>query len=330
VAANGNNRSRLLLVILLVTSLFLITLDLRGVSITKTSRTATQSFLAPVQRTVSDFFSPVGNFFSDVKNFGKTKAELTAIKAQNEKLKGELVINADIQGQLDKLKAALNLAGRGKFQVVSGRVIGEGSASTFSQTITIDAGSKDGVKKDMTVVSGAGLVGIVKETTANSSIVLLMSDPTFRVGVRIARSQGVGVLLGQGNGSYLLQLLDAAGTIKKGDQLLTLGSDGNRPFVAGIPVGQVISVNDTTASLTQEANVKGFVSLNNLGVVSVIVGNLNNDPKNALVPTPDPVVTRYVTETLTAGAPIPGTTPTPSVSTKATPTPAPTASKKKA
>jgi len=82
--------------------------------------------------------------------------------------------------------------------------------------------------------------------------------------------------------------------------------------------------------LTQEANVKGFVSLNNLGVVSVIVGNLNNDPKNALLPTPDPVVTRYINETLTAGAPIPSATPTPSVSTKATPTPTPTASKKKA
>jgi len=328
VAVNGNNRSRLLLVILLVTSLFLITLDLRGVSITKSSRSATESFLAPVQRGVSDFFSPVGNFFSNVKNFGKTKAELSATKAENEKLKNELVVSADVQGQLTKLKAALNLAGRGKFQVVSGRVIGEGSASTFSQTITIDAGSSDGVKKDMTVISGAGLIGIVKETTANSSIVLLMSDPTFRVGVRIARSQGVGVLLGQGNGSYLLQLLDAAGTIQKDDVLLTLGSDGNRPFVAGIPVGRVTSVNDTTASLTQEANVKGFVTLNNLGVVSVIVGNLNNDPKNALVPTPDPVVTTYVTETVTPGTAIPGASPTPTASPA--PKPTPSASKKKA
>jgi len=182
------------------------------------------------------------------------------------------------------------------------------------------------VKKDITVISGAGLVGIVKETTANSSIVLLMSDPTFRVGVRIARSQGVGVLLGQGNGTYLLQLLDAAGTIKKGDLLLTLGSDGNRPFVSGIPVGRVTSVNDTTASLTQEANVTGFATLNNLGVVSVIVGNINNDPKNALLPTPDPVVTTYVTETLTAGSPTSGAAPT----TSPTPKPTPSSTKKKA
>jgi rod shape-determining protein MreC len=85
VAAGGNNRSRLLLVILLVTSLFLITLDLRGVSITSNSRTATQSFLAPIQRGVSDLFSPVGNFFSDIKNFGKTKAELKDLKKENAK-----------------------------------------------------------------------------------------------------------------------------------------------------------------------------------------------------------------------------------------------------
>ena len=81
-AAGGNNRSRLLLVILLVTSLFLITLDLRGVNITKNSRSATQSFLAPIQRGVSDLFSPVGNFFSDIKNFGKTKSELKELKKQ--------------------------------------------------------------------------------------------------------------------------------------------------------------------------------------------------------------------------------------------------------
>ena len=146
-AAGGNNRSRLLLVILLVTSLFLITLDLRGVSITKNSRAATQSLLAPVQRGVSDFFSPVGNFFSDIKNFGKTKAELKDLKSENAKLRKKVIFNKDTNGQLNKLKGVLDLAGRGGYKVVSARVIGKGSSSTFSQTITIDAGTNDGVKK---------------------------------------------------------------------------------------------------------------------------------------------------------------------------------------
>jgi len=319
VAMNGNNRSRLLLVTLLVTSLFLITLDLRGVSVTQSSRSATQSFLAPIQRGVSDFFSPVGNFFSNVKNFGKTKAELNQVKKQNEALKKEVVLNSDIKGQLDQLKGALDLAARGGFKVVAARVIGHGSASTFSQTITLDVGSTSGIRKDQTVISESGLVGVVKEVTSSSAIVLLMSDPTFRVGVRIARSQGMGVLIGQGGKRYLVQLLDSSGKFQVGDALLTLGSDGFKPFVSGIPVGKIISVNSTTASLTQEADVSAYSNLGELGVVTVIVGNLSSDPHNALVPTPAPTRTVYVTST---GAPPVDTatlTPSPSPSLTSAP-----------
>ena len=96
-AVGGGNRPRLLLIILLVTSLFLITLDLRGISITQTSRSATQSFLAPIQRGFSDFFTPVGNFLSDIKNFGNVKNENEALRNENEKLKSKIVLNKDIE-----------------------------------------------------------------------------------------------------------------------------------------------------------------------------------------------------------------------------------------
>ena len=310
-AAGGNNRSRLLLVILLVTSLFLITLDLRGVSITSNSRTATQSFLAPIQRGVSDLFSPVGNFFSDIKNFGKTKAELKDLKKENAKLREKVIFNKDTLGELKKLKGVLDLAGRGSYKVVSARVIGKGSASTFSQTITIDAGSNDGIKKDMTVIGEFGLVGVVKSTTSTSSIVLLMNDPTFRIGVRIARSQSIGVLMGEGDNSYTLQLLDPSGSIEKDDVLLSLGSDNNKPFVPGVPVGYVKSVKNTSATLTQEAIVGSYSNLGSLGVVSVIISSANGGPKDALIPRPmpTPTTTIYVTQPPEPATATPSATP---------------------
>ena len=297
-AGGGNNRSRLLLVILLVTSLFLITLDLRGVSVTKNSRNATQSFLAPIQRGVSDLFSPVGNFFGDIKNFGKTKAQLKELKKENAKLRKKVIFNKDTAGQLKKLKNVLDLAGRGSYKIVSARVIGKGSSSTFSQTITIDAGSNDGIKKDMTVMGELGLVGVVRSTTSTSAIVLLMSDPTFRIGVRIARSQSIGVLMGEGDNSYTLQLLDPAGNIEKGDVLLSLGSDNNKPFVPGVPVGYVKEVANTSATLTQEATVRSYSNFGGLGVVSVIIKSSGSGPKDALIPRPrpTPTTTIYVTQ----------------------------------
>jgi rod shape-determining protein MreC len=320
VAQGGNNRSRLLLVILLVTSLFLITLDLRGISLTSTSRSATQSFLAPVQRSVSNFFSPVNNFFSDIKNFGKTKAQLKDAQAANAKLKAQVIVSQDIQGQLMQLRDVLDLAGRGHLSVVSGRVIGRGSTSTFSQTITIDVGSRSGVSKDMSVIANGGLVGAVKSVTSNSAIVLLMSDPTFRVGVRLAKTQSAGVLLGQGDSSYILQLLDPSGTIKVGQVLVTLGSDNNRPFVPGIPVGRVIAVDKSTASLTQQATVVGLTNLNNVGVVSVITKAAVQNPKDSLIPTPKPTVTVFVTAPPAispSAGPTPGQSPNPSPSPSA-------------
>ena len=312
-ARGGGNRSRLLLVILLVTALFFITLDLRGVSLTKGSRSVTQTILSPVQRTVSTIFSPVGRFFSDVKNFGKTNAQLQDEIALNKLLKSQIAMNTDTKGQLSQLKAVLDLAGRGNYKVAAARVIARGSASSFSQTITIDAGSSSGIRSDMTVISQNGLIGVVKSTTSSSAIVLLTSDPSFRVGVRIARSQSVGVLSGLGSTSYSLVLLDPSGTIKTGDILITNGSEGNRPFVPGVPVGVVVGVDNSTASLTQTATVVSYANLNDLGVVSVILSAPTTAPRKPLLPSPNPTVTVYVTPTptplISATA---GSTPTPS------------------
>ena len=319
-ARGGGNRSRLLLVILLVTALFFITLDLRGVSLTKGSRSVTQTILSPVQRTVSSIFSPVGRFFSDVKNFGKTNAQLQDELALNKLLKSELAMNADTKGQLTQLKSVLDLAGRGNYKVAAARVIARGSASSFSQTITIDAGSSSGIRPDMTVISQNGLIGVVKSTTGSSSIVLLLSDPSFRVGVRVARSQSIGVLSGLGSNSYSLVLLDPAGKIKTGDILVTNGSDNNRPFVPGVPVGVVVGVDSSDGSLTQTATVSSYANLNDLGVVSVILSAPTTAPSQPLLPTPNPVVTVYVT---------PAPTPSAGASAGPTPTPSATPPKKK-
>ena len=279
----------------------------------------TQSFLAPIQKGVSDLFSPVGRFFSDVKNFPSEKDKVAALASENARLKTQVLVNKDIQGQLTQLKGVLDLAGRGGYRAVAARVIGHGSSSTFSQTLTIDAGSADGITIDKTVIAEHGLVGVVKSVDAHSAIVLLMSDPAFKVGVRIARSQSVGVLSGTGGNSFALQLLDPAGNIVVGDTLFSNGSDGNTPFIPGVPVGVVSSVDHSSATLTQTASVKSYSDLNNVGVVSVVISAPTTAPKTMINPTPRATVIVYVTPT-----PTPSPTPTSSLS----PSPTPSASKK--
>ena len=298
-ARGGSDRSRLLLVLLLVSSLLLITLDLRGVNLASGLRNTTQNVLAPVEGFFSKIFSPVGNFFGDVKNLGNTRKKIAELTTEVDKLTAQAAVNEDIAGQLNQLKGVLDLAGRGGYKVVAARVINRGSNSTFKQTITIDAGSSSGIERNMTVISDAGLVGVVKSVTSNNAIVLLMSDPTFKVGVRIAGTQSIGVVSGQGGDSYLLQLLDTTGEIKKGDVLIARGSDGNKPFVPGVPVGVVNTVQSNASSITQNADVDGITDLEKVGVVAVVIAAPNQPARESLYPKPQPVITILVTPTPT-------------------------------
>ena len=301
-ANRGTNRTRLLWVSLLVTSLFLITLDLRGVSLISSIRSGTQSFLAPVQRVGSNFLSPISNLFEDITNLGRTKSKIDALKAENEELKSQIILNENLVGELEQLKGVLDLAGKARYKVVSARVISKGGTGTFGETIVLDSGSNSGIKRDMTVIAAGGLVGVVKSTTATSAVVLLMSDPSFRIGVRVAGSQDMGILSGEGEGKFSLRMLSATGQIKAGDVLLSRGSSGDKPFVPGVPVGKVITVDNATGQLTKQGRVLGFVDLNALGVVSVVLESISGNPGDSLVPQaprPAPTVTVFVTPTPT-------------------------------
>jgi rod shape-determining protein MreC len=80
----------------------------------------------------------------------------------------------------------------GRYKVLPARVIAIGPAQGFSWTVTIDAGSRDGLRVDMTVLNGDGLVGRIKNVSSSTSTVLLAADPSVRVGVRLERTLHVG------------------------------------------------------------------------------------------------------------------------------------------
>ena len=304
----GDNRGRLLLIGLIVTSLFLITLDLRGVKVIEGVRTATQTALTPVQKAGSWVVSPFRNFLSDVTHLGRTRNQIEKLKADNDALRQALLNRKVADAELKQLKNVLNLAGRGGFNVVSVKVISQGSSTSFTQTITIDAGLKSGVHTNMTVISGFGLVGVVKVAYANSAVVQLASDPAFRVGARIAGSQQIGILSGQGTRKGVLQLLDNTTEIAVGDAILARGSNNGRPFVPGVPIGEVTAVDNSAGAVTQTADVKFYSNFATLGVVSVVVSAPKSDPRDSLVPA-KPQPTPIPTVTVTA-------IPSPSPSTK--------------
>jgi rod shape-determining protein MreC len=157
----------------------------------------------------------------------------------------------------------------------------------------------------MTVITGFGLVGVVKEAFPNSALVQLASDPAFRIGARIAGSQQIGILSGQGTRKGVLQLLDNTEEVKVGDAIVARGSTNGRPFVPGVPIGEVTAVDNSASAITQTADVKFYTNFSTVGVVAVVIGAPVVDPRDSLVP------------------PKPKPTPIPTVTVTATPSPSP-------
>lgn len=296
---NGG-RARLLLVILIVTSLFFITLDLRGVKVIDGFKQGSQTVMSPFQRAGSAALRPVKNFISDVTHLGRTRNQIEKLEAENANLKQRLINRKNADAQLKQLKSILDLAGTAGYKIVNAKVISNGSSQSFSQTITIDSGATAGIKKNMTVLSQSGIAGVVKDVYPTSALIQLASDPSFRIGARVAGSQQIGVLTGRGTSSASLQLLDNSSTVKVGDVLLSRGSIANRPFVPGVPLGYVTSVDNSAGAVAQTATVRYYTNFSTLGVVAVVVSGSEANPGDALVPvkprvTPIPTVTVFVT-----------------------------------
>jgi rod shape-determining protein MreC len=290
----------LLLVTLIVTSLFLITLDLRGVKVIDGFKQATQTVMSPFQRAGSAVLTPVKNFLSDVTHLGRTRNQIEKLKAENAKLQSELINRKNADAQLEQLKDILDLAGTAGYKIVNAKVISQGSSQSFSQTVMIDIGSNAGIKRNMTVLSQYGIAGVVKDVYPNSALIQLASDPSFRIGARIAGTQQIGILTGRGTQSASLQLLDNSTNVKEGDILLSRGSIANRPFVPGVPLGYVTSVDNSAGAIAQTATIRYYTNFSSLGVVAIVLSASGSNPGDALVPvkprvTPIPTVTVFVT-----------------------------------
>ena len=237
-------------------------------------------------------------------HLGDGQDEAARLKQQNQELKRRLRTGALDRHRAQELDDLLHLAGAGRYKIVPARVIAIGTAQTFSWTVTLDAGSRDGLRPDMTVLNGDGLVGRVKTVGPSTATVLLAVDPESSVGVRLESTMEVGFTTGHGAHHDLdLQLLDGQSTVERGDRLVTFGSQGDMPYVPGVPVGSVVSVTGTPGSQTRSAVVSPYVDFTSLDLVGVVVEPPRADPRDAVLPprpaspTPTPIPTVTVTVT---------------------------------
>lgn len=147
---------------------------------------------------------------------------------------------AELQHQNRELRRLLQLAEQGPQVKIPAAVVGR-SADHWWQQLTLDRGSRQGIKVGDVVVAPGGLIGRVEAVTPNSSRVLLISDPTSRVGVTLSRSRQMGILRGTGSQEAILDFFDKNPQVEVGDVVVTSGLSSLYP--AGIVVGTVRAIN---------------------------------------------------------------------------------------
>ena len=267
-------RSRLTIALLVLTSIVLLTADFRDAAVIQSARRVAGTVFSPLRGAAETASSPFSNAWHGITDYGDIEKENDRLRRQVEKAKGSAVLEEDAASQLKEILAQQGLEWVGNIDTTTARVLSS-SPSNFSDTIDIGKGSDDGLKVDMPVVNGAGLVGRIVQVTPNRSTVQLITDPDFLVGVRLLGSDlATGTARGQGQGEDLVVDTrlepDIDDPPKPGTPLTTSGAQLST-FPDSIPVGKVRTVREAGGGLTLELVVRPMADTERMQFVTVLL-----------------------------------------------------------
>lgn len=241
----------------------------------------------PAQRVLHEAGTTVRNYMANLADLATLRQRNRELEEQVAALTVENLRLHEVEAENARLRQLLNFAqshpgyGYRGSQVV-GRVIAE-EPSNVVQSITIDLGSKHGMKVGMPVVTERGLVGRIAEVYESASRVLLITDSSSGVNAILQNARLRGILRGRTQQDPILDYLSPEEAVSVGDIVLTSGEGGN--FPRGIPIGQVVEVERNDVEMFQRAVVRTTVDFNTLETVLVVtsfepVQDLNSLPQH--------------------------------------------------
>ncbi|WP_367341957.1 rod shape-determining protein MreC [Limosilactobacillus sp.] len=193
-----------------------------------------------------------------VTQLAQTQVRDQTLARENKQLKQELKLNHSLTD----------------YSTVTASVLSR-TPSTWQQQLIINKGQTSGVKKNMPVLSGAGLVGRVSEVNKTNSKVELLSDTgesANRFAIHINGSAGKsvnGVITGYNSSTNLLEVgqVSSKAKISKGERVVTSGMGGITP--KGLYVGRVARVGKDDYGLAQKIYITPATNFNEINIVTV-------------------------------------------------------------
>lgn len=263
--------------VLVLACLTLVTLDYRGGtgSPVEPLRGAVGTVVGPLEHAAATLVRPFRSAGETFRTNSGLRHDVAQLEAENSSLRGELATSALARNRARELDGLLRISRRTEQALLPARVVAFGPAQSFSRTVTIDVGSDAGLRPDMTVLNQDGLVGRVLRLTAGTATVLLVADSESVVGGRLGSSMEIGFVRGRGDlgsdGRLDLELVDSSVVPRPGDVVTTWGSRTDAPYVAGVPIGVVESVNSSPRQLAKQVVLRPVVDFSSLDVVGVVV-----------------------------------------------------------
>jgi rod shape-determining protein MreC len=204
------------------------------------------------------------------------QAQIDQLRRENQTLRLEAMQGEEALRENARLRQLLGFAQSRKWNLTLARVIARDPANWW-HSLTIDKGSRDGLRTNLPVLAPEGLVGRVSTVGYSQSQVVLVGDPNCLVAAVVEAPRDAGRDTGviePGPASWdssFVQLthLSRSSNLKPGQHVFTWGQGGI--FPAGIYIGEVVDTHSMESGLYREARVKLGVNLNRLEDVGVLM-----------------------------------------------------------
>ena len=214
---------------------------------------------------VADSVSGLMNAYTENRELKQKVSELAQVKVRDQTLAKE---NKQLKAEL-KLKNSLT-----DYSTVSAAVMSR-TPSSWQQQLVINKGQTSGIKKNMPVLSGGGLIGRVAEVNKTNSKVELRSDTSessnrFSIVINGTDGKSVnGIITGYNarTNELIMGQVTSTAKIKKGAKVVTNGMGGITP--KGLYVGKVSRIGKDDYGLAKKVYIKPATNFNEINIVTV-------------------------------------------------------------
>jgi rod shape-determining protein MreC len=172
------------ILLLSLTSVILITLDMRGSGLINFARSTFGVVFRPIESATQVVTRPIGNAWNGITHYNEVVEEnnrLNDLVAFNEGATISAIASVREAQELLSLNGLPTLAGIGS---CTAQVVGQ-SPSNFTQTVEINRGSECGLKVGMPVLNAAGMIGKITDVFNKRSVVMLLTDPGYSLAVKV-------------------------------------------------------------------------------------------------------------------------------------------------